>query len=230
MRCVGAPKGGRVHWLLWSLPREFKNSYILAYNYDKHNYCFYRLSGHKLYDIFIISHTSKHYFRMSYFNSETTEILFDGDNKATRLAKRMWYIFKIDQRRKESENKQQRIECAIFFTEMLLERGVRGKRFFVVPELAERPKERRNSETRSGSDTSSNCPRSDAGAPLKLKSSVANGNKREKTFVYSLINHSINRLFYQVFSLLALQALCGLVMLAFSRHTAQLSANKLKRQ
>lgn len=102
MRCVGAPKGGRVHWLLWSLPSEFKNCYILSYDYSKHSYCFYRLSGKKLYDIFIVSHTSKHYYRMTYYNSDTKEIVFDGDIKATRLARRMWYIFKIDQRRTEN--------------------------------------------------------------------------------------------------------------------------------
>ena len=30
---AGAPKGGRVHWLLWHLTREFKGAYELYYKY-----------------------------------------------------------------------------------------------------------------------------------------------------------------------------------------------------
>lgn len=96
---AGAPKGGRVHWLLWSLPAEFKREYTLHFNYDNHNYTFYRKKGNKLYDIFIVAQTSLHYWRMAYVNVERQEYKFDGDNKTTRLARRMWYIYKIDERR-----------------------------------------------------------------------------------------------------------------------------------
>lgn len=40
---IGAPKGGRVHWLLWCLGQDFKGAYKLYYNYAYHNYCSYRL-------------------------------------------------------------------------------------------------------------------------------------------------------------------------------------------
>lgn len=92
-------KGGRVHWLLWSLPAEFKREYTLQFNYENHNYTFFRLKGRQLYDVFIVQQTSKHYWRMAYVNVEKQEYKFDGDNKTTRLARRMWYIYKIDERR-----------------------------------------------------------------------------------------------------------------------------------
>ena len=63
---VGAPKGGRVHWLLWHLPAEFKGAYELYYNYDKHDYVFARHDGRKLYDVFVVKHTSKHWWRVMY--------------------------------------------------------------------------------------------------------------------------------------------------------------------
>lgn len=82
---VGAPKGGRVHWLLWNLPKEFKGAYILQYDYKRHNYIFYRMDGRRLYDIFIVAQTSKHYWRCTYaclpenvyefFGSYTTRII-----------------------------------------------------------------------------------------------------------------------------------------------------------
>lgn len=40
---IGAPKGGRVHWLLWCLPPDFKRAYKLYFNYAYHRYCFYRI-------------------------------------------------------------------------------------------------------------------------------------------------------------------------------------------
>ena len=85
MRKVGAPKGGRVHWLLWHLPRDFRACYELYYNYDKHNYVFARHDGRKLFDVFIIEHSSKHWWRGMYscpklqiyehFGYKTTKII-----------------------------------------------------------------------------------------------------------------------------------------------------------
>lgn len=40
---IGAPLGGRVHWLLWCLSPEFKGAYRLYYNYTYHRYLFYRI-------------------------------------------------------------------------------------------------------------------------------------------------------------------------------------------
>lgn len=106
-RRVGAPKGGYVHWLLWSLPSEFKGAYLYKYqadrreneNYTRHNYIFYRLTGSKLYDVFIVIQSSKHFWRVTYANFEYQEYDFFGDIKTERLARRMWYIYKIDERR-----------------------------------------------------------------------------------------------------------------------------------
>jgi len=90
---AGAPKGGRVHWLLWSLPADFKGAYILHYDYAYHNYVFYRLNGRKLYDCFIVFRSSKHYFMCTYFNSEKNTFCHFGYNKATILAESMYEIY-----------------------------------------------------------------------------------------------------------------------------------------
>ena len=45
---IGAPKGGRVHWLLWCLPPDFKRAYKLYFNYAYHRYCFYRPEKHEI--------------------------------------------------------------------------------------------------------------------------------------------------------------------------------------
>ena len=63
-RKVGAPKGGRVHWLLWNLKAEFKRAYNCSYNYANHNYTFYRMTEKKqLCDIFIIKQTCESCWR-----------------------------------------------------------------------------------------------------------------------------------------------------------------------
>ena len=42
MAKVGAPKGGRVHWLLINLPLYVKKNYYVNYNYPYHDYCIHR--------------------------------------------------------------------------------------------------------------------------------------------------------------------------------------------
>ena len=80
-RKVGAPKGGRVHWLIYHLPSEFKGAYEIYYNYAKHNYLFVRHAGRKVYDVFIIKQTSTHYWRGMYVNAETQKYeCFGADN------------------------------------------------------------------------------------------------------------------------------------------------------
>lgn len=69
-RRVGAPDGGRVHWLLHNLTPEFKGKYTLLYNYNRHNYTFVRYRGRKLYEIFIVMRTSIHSWRCVYYNDE----------------------------------------------------------------------------------------------------------------------------------------------------------------
>lgn len=70
----GAPVGGRVHWLLWCLPKAFKKAYRLRYDYEYHNYHFARYyeRAHSPVDEFIVIRTSKHCFRCMYFNYETS--------------------------------------------------------------------------------------------------------------------------------------------------------------
>lgn len=73
MNRVGAPEGGRVHWLLWALRGEFMKTYTCDFNYMFHNYRFvrykeYRLS--KVIDEFIVIRTSKKCWRVMYYNHE----------------------------------------------------------------------------------------------------------------------------------------------------------------
>ena len=69
-RGIGAPKGGRVHWLLHNLSPDFKEKYILHFDYQYHNYVFLRYEKRKLYDIFIVLRTSVHGWRCVYFNAQ----------------------------------------------------------------------------------------------------------------------------------------------------------------
>lgn len=92
-RKVGAPKGGRVHWILHALPTEFKGAYLYEYNYKYHKYVFYRLTGHRLYDVFIVMRTSKHYFRAVYCNVVSQEYELFGHYSPERIAEKMYDIF-----------------------------------------------------------------------------------------------------------------------------------------
>lgn len=113
---VGAPCGGWVHWLLWSLPSEFKGAYLYKYRcekqegeyYARHNYTFYRMNGRKLYDVFVVVQTSRHYWHLTYVNFERQEYEYFGDKKTERIARRMWYIYKIDE--KKCENMRKNLE------------------------------------------------------------------------------------------------------------------------
>ena len=87
----------RVHWLLHNLETEFKGKYQLIWKYENHSYTFYRMSGKKLYDVFIVVRTSKRCFRVSYANSRTGEMQTFSCKKSSICARRMWYIYKIDE-------------------------------------------------------------------------------------------------------------------------------------
>ena len=69
-RGVGAPKGGRVHWLLLCLSPEFKGKYKLHFDYKYHNYVFLRYDKRKLLDIFIVMRTLIHGWKCMYFNAK----------------------------------------------------------------------------------------------------------------------------------------------------------------
>ncbi len=92
-RKSGAPKGGRVHWLLWNLSPEFKNAYRLYYDYDEHNYVFERRNGRKLYDVFIVKQTSIHYWRMMYANVEKQKYECFGYQTTRILAEFMMEMY-----------------------------------------------------------------------------------------------------------------------------------------
>ena len=92
---VGAPKGGRVHWLIFHLPSDFKGAYEIYYNYDKHNYLFIRHAGRKVLDVFIVKQTSKHYWRCMYVNIEKQKYECFG-YKNTRILAEIMYELYID--------------------------------------------------------------------------------------------------------------------------------------
>lgn len=98
-RKVGAPKGGRVHWVLWELPTEFKGAFQLRYDYAYHRYIFYRMNGRKLYDIFIINRSKKaRYFRAVYVNVERNEVEFFGHKKPSAIAEKCYDLYLTDKK------------------------------------------------------------------------------------------------------------------------------------
>ena len=98
-RKAGAPKGGRVHWLILNLPSEFKGKYLLAYQYRFHQYTFYRMNGRRLHDCFIVKRTSKKYFRAVYVNVTHNKIEFFGHKKSEVIAEKMVKFYKEDKER-----------------------------------------------------------------------------------------------------------------------------------
>ena len=91
---AGAPPGGRVHWLILHLPREFKRVYDYDYNYAYHNYIFYRLRGHHLVDVFIVKRTSKHYWRAMYCNVKEQKYECFGYRNTKMIAEYMFELYK----------------------------------------------------------------------------------------------------------------------------------------
>lgn len=93
-RSVGAPKGGRVHWLLWHLPSDFKGAYQLYYNYSNHNYVFVRNAGKQVYDVFIVIHTSKHWFRVMWACPAKKKFEYMGYKNTRIIAEWMYEKYK----------------------------------------------------------------------------------------------------------------------------------------
>ena len=90
---VGAPKGGRVHWLLWHLPSDFKGAYRLVYSYARHNYIFYRMAGRQIYDVFVVIQTSKHYWHVTYANAKNQDYARFGYRNTRIIAEWMYDIY-----------------------------------------------------------------------------------------------------------------------------------------
>lgn len=74
MNLKGAPKGGRVHWLIYRLSADFKRKYYVNYDYSKHSYLFLRNYGGfslkklRRSDMFIVVRTSKMCWRVTSHN------------------------------------------------------------------------------------------------------------------------------------------------------------------
>lgn len=84
----------RVHWLLLSLPLDFLRSYNLFYDYDRHNYCFYRRKGYSLFDCFVIVRSSSKCWRLTYVNSKTKNILYFSFRSCREVIDKMYYLYK----------------------------------------------------------------------------------------------------------------------------------------
>jgi hypothetical protein len=71
-RGIGAPKGGRVHWLLIVLPKITHEYYELNYNYTRHCYKFTLRKCEKgREDEYIIMHTSPKRWLVVYHDTPT---------------------------------------------------------------------------------------------------------------------------------------------------------------
>ena len=94
-RKIGAPTGGRVHWLIMFLSREFKRAYKLRFDYEYHNYHFTRYNeGSKTpRDEFIIIRTSRSCFRAMYFNYVNTYFVYFSEETAREMAEHVSDLF-----------------------------------------------------------------------------------------------------------------------------------------
>lgn len=90
---VGAPRGGRVHWLLWNLRRDFKGAYQLSFDYVTHNYVFYRMQHRQLYDVFVVVRTSRHCWRCMYSNVNQHIFEYFSTDNSKKMALRMWLLY-----------------------------------------------------------------------------------------------------------------------------------------
>ncbi len=103
---VGAPLGGRVHWVLWNLPVEFKRAYKLRFDYEYHNYNFVRYVGRVPIDQFIIIRTSRKCFRCMYYNFDTDYFEYFSEPTAEGIANRVVELYeKIRQAERRNAEK-----------------------------------------------------------------------------------------------------------------------------
>ncbi len=92
MAKVGAPKGGRVHWLILNLPLYVIRNYWISYDYTTHDYCIFRrckqisLNNFLYMDIYIVKRTSRKCWRLMAFNMETAQTVFQTFRKSVEVA------------------------------------------------------------------------------------------------------------------------------------------------
>lgn len=89
---VGAPPGGRVHWLIYNLSAEFKRKYYTNYDYSKHSYLFLRkydrvsLKSLRRSDMFIVVRTSKKCWRVTAHYMSTGESCYASFRNSQAVA------------------------------------------------------------------------------------------------------------------------------------------------
>ena len=86
-------KKSRIHWLLHKLPKDFKMSYRLYYDYKFHRYLFYRNYRYSLRDVFIIVRTSRKCWRVSYVNTYCNRLDYFSCKSLDVLIEFMYSIF-----------------------------------------------------------------------------------------------------------------------------------------
>lgn len=92
-RKSGAPMGGRVHWLLMFLSKEFKRVHTLRFDYEYHNYHFTRYDKRTPIDEYIIVRTSRNCFRCTYFNFESTYFEYFSEPTAQLTAEHILRVY-----------------------------------------------------------------------------------------------------------------------------------------
>ena len=102
---IGAPKGGRVHWLLWELGSSFKGAYKLYFDYAWHKYVFYRMEKRTLLDVFIVMQTSRHCWRCMYSNTKTNDFDVFSCTQTRDMALHMWLLWKKNEKLREIREK-----------------------------------------------------------------------------------------------------------------------------
>lgn len=103
MRKVGAPAGGRVHWLLWNLPPRLSTVYRVHMDYLYHNYLFIRQLDRRRMprDLFIVVRTSRKCWRCMYFHFEYNYFEYFSERTSKKLVAHMERVY--DKIRKSEE-------------------------------------------------------------------------------------------------------------------------------
>ncbi len=95
MNSVGAPKGGRVHWVLLQSSKYIRQNYDVIYDYDNHNYFFKRkrkcCDEKHTEDYFTVTRTSDVCFRCMYVSLKSGEIEYQSFEKSVLLDRYMHY-------------------------------------------------------------------------------------------------------------------------------------------
>lgn len=96
MAKVGAPPGGRVHWLIWNLPPEIKQAYDIIFDYSYHKYFLVRYmpGKRKPTDQFTVIRTSRRCWRCMYFNYELKRFEYFSEKTSGALAEKILQVYR----------------------------------------------------------------------------------------------------------------------------------------